>query len=296
MKWLVVALYLLASPILGICQPKPVRQAATPKAPAAAPSRPPLAVRKPSAVDQRATVFSVKGTTKNTGFALPQVRLTNLAAVRRINQTLVEYFNGANSDTLPRTARQAVRAAQAEFKENNGQGFMGYDFQVLYNARGVLSLALETTELGAHELITGAHATFDLRTGGQILLMDLVADTTALQRSWRRQVNESTAESVTRATEEFGKDTANLAYLKERVNWDDRTHAVARAAGGWEPDFALTPDGLSLFCKYDLPLPWNELQPQGEYPFAWKELRPWWHRKGPWRNLLPHVSNEKHPR
>lgn len=291
MRRVLLFLFLLALPGRNICQQEPARRIVASRLPTTAQSRPSLAPHTPLAVDQQAKVFSVDGAAKNTYFALPQVRLVNLTAARRINQTLVEYFNSTNGDTLPRTAGQAVRAAEALFQENNEQGFRGYEFQVLYNAHGVLSLGFAVTELSEHELITGSYTTFDLRTGRQMPLAKLIADTTALRRNWKRQVNESVAESVERARGYFGKDSASLAYFKERVNWDDHTHAVRLS---WEPDFALTPDGLSLFCRYDLPLSWAELQPQGEYPFAWERLRPWWQRKGPWRTLMPYMRVKKH--
>lgn len=212
MSWLLFALCLLVLPNSGICQPKPILRALKPKTIAVAPSRSPLAARKPSAADQRATIFSVEGKAPNTDFVLPQVRLANLTAARRINQWLVAHFNSINGDTLPSTARQAVRAAEVHFSENNGRGFRGYEFEALYNAHGVLSLALSITELGEHELISGSHATFDLRTGRQIALADLIADTAALQRNWQRQVTAITRESVESATTYLGQDSASLVY------------------------------------------------------------------------------------
>ena len=284
MQKLLLAMTFLAFLGLAIYQLHPMQSTTKSTKPTAAPYLAPRVGRKPIIIDQQAQVSGVEGTAKNTFFSLPQVHLANPTAAQLINQKLVEYFNSVAGDTTVHTARQAVRLAEIMFRENNEQGFRGYEFQVLYNANGVLSLALAFTELSEHELVTGYHATFDLRTGNELALTDLL-DTTALQRTWRQQVNESTAECVERAKDYFHGDSADLAYLKERVRWDDRSQAVTFYPG---PDFTLTADGLSLFSHYDLPVPWFELQPQGEYPFTWEELRPWRKRTGPWRNLVTH--------
>ena len=254
-------------------------------------AHPPRVARKPAAADQHANVFSVEGTAANTAFSLPQVRLVNPTAARRINKVLVQHFNAVNGDTLVCTARQAVRSAEAMFRENNKQGFRGYEFQVLYNAHGVLSLELAITELSEHEQVTGSHITFDLRTGRQFSLADFIFDTTALKRKWNQQVNESTEESVTSAKKYFAQDSASFTYFKQRVGWDDSRQASTLHAA---VEFAFTADGLSLFCHHDLPLPWNELQPQEEYPFGWEELRLWWRKTGTWRGLIRYGLNKKH--
>lgn len=293
MQWRQLPAWLLISGGLAYCQARPdepTRQA-TPWPPAKVLVRPAsVAEVQPAPPDERAQVDKVIGKAKNSDFALPQVRLTNATVARRINETLLAYFNQFNEDTLARTARQAVRKAEKTFHRDNEQGFRGYEFEVLYNAYYVLSLSLTAYELGAHEVATNTHAVFNLRTGQELALPDLVADTLALKRSWQRQMNENTAASLAEFIKNNRPDSADLAYYKERVSWNDRRRAVDLDS---PPDFALTSAGLRLFCYYDLPLPWTDMQPPSEYLFTWAELRPWWRKTGPWRNLLAQAARER---
>ena len=254
-------------------QPASAGKAPVAKASATAPAVP--------AATGRAVILRVSNPGERI-FTMPQVRLPDAAAAARLNAALVREF-GRNMDSTPATAVRAVRQALAEYQTNDHSGFVGAGYEVLYNAHNLLSVELTAEYLGAYPSSGTRHATFDLRTGRQLTLAQLVADTVALRRRWRREINAAVAEHLGSFATAYPEADAELrADIMARMAWDSTRQQVVFAPN--EPrlnDFALSPTGLTLYHSYDFPHVIQALEPVTDYAFPYAQLKAWLRPTGP---------------
>ncbi|MDO7886902.1 hypothetical protein [Hymenobacter cheonanensis] len=172
------------------------------------------------------------------------------------------------------TAVQAIRQAVAEYEANNQVGVFGTSFEVLYNQKNVLSLALTTEYSGAYPWAATRHATFDLRTGRRLALADLLADTLALRRRWHARINSRLAAYQKEVAREYKDAPAAWATVRDYTGWSDTLRQVRPARRPPLREFACTARGLVLYTSFEFPHAAMALAPPDDYLFPYASLRP----------------------
>jgi hypothetical protein len=233
---------------------------------------------------RQALLMSV-GDTGRSFFVVPQVQLPAGAVGARINQQLLDAALGEDLEVLPEpfTPQTGLRQALAEYDANGQSGFVRNSYEVLYNDRGLLSVALTAEYMGAYPSSSTRHATFELRTGRLLQVRDLLTDTLALRQRWQQSITRRIgAHLATLPTDYPELDTAMLADVRQRLGWNDTTRTV-RLEGN-DPrfyDFSLTPFGLTLYYDFGFPHVIQALQPESDYLFPYADLSAWLKPKGP---------------
>lgn len=255
----------------------------------------------------RAVVYRVPTTGEASRFEVPQVKLANTAVARRINRLLIrhlilgDFYGQIDSTASPQQIlRQAARAccynSDAHAWEAAGSGLTGSWYSVLLNRGGLLSLSLTKQTTGAHHNFDTDFLTFDLHTGRQLTLADVVSDSPAqLVRRMRGAINRRYGEALARTAEVRG-DSAILAEMAEKFYWDWSARRVRWFAGDTsaamlaltspDPDvetFALTPDALLLFHSAGFHRLSQAPEPDDTYRFPYSRL----HIQPLLRGLLP---------
>jgi hypothetical protein len=272
----------------GAHQSRPV-SAARPAAgagPAAALSAPnSSAARRPAAV----TVYAVEALEPGHRppafgcFALAQVRGNDPAVVGRINRQLVRRGLHRADDTTLREqpARLAVRRARRQHLADLTTGLSGCAYQVQAHTPSLLAFQLSAEYNGAYTYQMQEYVVFDLRTGRQLRLADLLrpADTLRLQQLWRRRINARVAALLRQA------DSADAADLRQRWNWDPSSQQLR--FGPDQPrlsEFTIGPNGLAAMFRLGVhhSLRGTDLDPAAEYVFTPVELRPFLRADAPW--------------
>ncbi|HEX8330960.1 MAG TPA: hypothetical protein VF629_25735 [Hymenobacter sp.] len=240
----------------------------------------------------RAPLVTATGPGNVSRYKVPQVRLANAAVSKRINQGILRrVFGSENVDATAAVAQvlqQATKACcwDAEARQwHAGQGLTGCDYQVLLNERGLLSLELIQEFTGAYSYEGTDHLTFDLRTGKQLTLADVVADPPAqLQRRMHGAITRRLGEALrTMETEQL--DTADVAFVMERNSWDKAAKRIRFQSDpgltnedrATEPDlenFALTPQEFRLYYGPVLPHVVQNLDLDGTYHFPYARVQP----------------------
>lgn len=256
-----------------------VRQATTTPA-----GTPPTAAGVRPAPGPAAHVYAVPTSGEASRFQVPQVRLANTAAARRINRQLLRLvlageFEGVDSTASPQwqlaqAAHECCYDADAKQWLAAGQGFTGCSYKVLFNQGGLLSLGIMTQYTGAYSWEQPQYLTFDLRTGRLLTLADVVADSPdqlSQRLSWaiNRRLGDELAQLA-----KYGEDTARIAYAAEQFQWDQKTHQSKNPnLGLGDPaEFALTPQRLLLFYRVGFPHAALDLEPDDTYRFAYRTL------------------------
>jgi len=162
------------------------------------------------------------------GFSLPQVQLPDAAAARRINRRLRQVLltapvmahrhdrGPAPDSTAPvrRQLRQVYRGCCYDAETRMwkvGQGYTGLGYEILLNQHGLLSLRADTEFTIRHQDYESRYLTFDLRTGRQLTLTDVVAEPLPrLRRRMQGAINRRYQESAlgVKATYAAPEDTA----------------------------------------------------------------------------------------
>ncbi|WP_460677059.1 hypothetical protein [Hymenobacter coalescens] len=221
-------------------------------------------------------------------FQVAQVKLANAAVARRINQRVADLMTNSEAPS-GQSLRQRLKAAERDccYDEetnrwmNAGSGLTGASYSVLLNQQGLLSLEYVMESTGNYSWLATAHVTFDLRTGNELQLADLVADSPAqLTARMRGAINRRFGEAMATATK-AGADSATLAYMTETLYWDSRAGRVRFGTlteeGATPPqleDFAVTPKALLLFYDAGFHRLRPSFEPDATYRFPFARLKP----------------------
>lgn len=263
----------------------------------------------------RAVVFSVPTSGEASRFEVPQVRLSDAAVARLINQVLLRGVLGeageAAGNVKASPQRQLYQAARACCYDADtrtwaaaGGGLTGSNYTVLLNRSGLLSLRITIQTTGAHHNYETEFLTFDLRTGRLLTLADVVADPPAqLTRRMQGAINRRYGEALALAKTE-DTDSASLAYMAEQFYWDwsarrvrwfaGDTSATALALTAPDPElvtFALTPTALLLFHSAAFHRLSQAPEPDDTYRFPYPRLQ----IRPLLRPLLPATSGKQQP-
>jgi hypothetical protein len=272
-------------------------------------------------------VYQVPARGEGMRFQVPQVRLANTVAARRINRLLMRVtlddWDGVDSTASPqRQLYQAARACCCDPETRQwaaaGGGLTGSEYAVLLNQGGLLSLSLTKQYTGAHHVYGTEFFTFDLRTGRRLVLRDVVADppeqlTRRLRGAARRRFQDI-MEQATAALRSGQADSAGVAYAAERLGWNYATQRIILADGAppsadaeqsiidlpnpgvYEENFALTPKTLLLFYSPEFHRLRQDYAPDDTYRFAYRTLHVqpilnWTHSPMPKKPAAKHVKH-----
>jgi len=240
----------------------------------------------------RAQVFSITTPGTSLRFQVPQVKLPDAVVTKRINRTLMRHFRARSFGEVDSTAspRQQLREAERlccfdEYTQSwmaGGEGITDTEFEVLLNQNYLLSLGFISSYRGLLEP-SGEYLTFDLRTGRQLTVRDLVADPPdQLGRRLQAAVSRRLRDNLADAAAAYGDDSTRIARMAEVYqieNWDttpQRGQAIDTADGAEASldSFALTPDALLLFHSVQMSRFDFEFLPDDMYTFPWVRLQP----------------------
>lgn len=273
-----------------------------------------------------AIVYQVPARGEAMRFQVPQVRLANTVAARRINRLLLrvalDNWDGIDSAASPqRQLYQAARVCCYDPETRQwaaaGGGLTGSEYAVLLNQAGLLSLSLTKQYTGAHHTFDTQFLTFDLRTGRRLILRDVVADTpeqlTRRLRGAARRRFQNIMEQATAALQNGQVDSAEVAYAAERLGWDYATQRITFAdeaqlpvgteqrvvdlpsPGLYNENFALTPKALLLFYSPEFHRLRQDYAPDDTYRFAYRTLHvqpilAWAHPPAPKKLVVKHAK------
>lgn len=237
---------------------------------------------------KQAHVRAVSGKGKAASFKLPQVELEDQAVAELINRQLLRRIIAPNVDspidTTGNLAQQVRRAAALKCC------FSGVHYTVLLNQDALLSLELTLEYQGAYYYERTDHVTFDLNTGRILTLADVIADSPpAVAGRMRSAISQRLGEEIGKAAAEYG-DSATVADLGHRYNWNAKTRNVVFAregqeGGAPEPDlteFALSPQAVLLYYRVWMPAGLLHFRPDEVYVFPYPSVRP----RGPVLSLV----------
>ena len=222
------------------------------------------------------------------GFEVPQVKLPNPAAARRINRAIVRQMlvEPAELDSAVLEPARALRQVLAACCTNEdgqpqpGQGLTGVSYRVLRNSNRLLSFEYSLEFTGAYTYGTIRHATFDISTGQLLRLADIVDNPRSqLQLHLRKAINRRIKATLTDALQDQN-DSDGMSSLIERFNWDVKTQQVrfGDAGGPVLNDFAVSEQGIKLFYAPWLPPSLWSYAPDSAYvfPLERSRLQPAW--------------------
>lgn len=183
------------------------------------------------------------------------------------------------------------------------RGPTGTTYTVLLNQDFLLSIEFQNDYQGFCELATH-HSTFDLRTGRQLSLADLVADPPAeLGRRFDAAINRRLRDEL--ASIATFEDSATIAYAAQLYglnNWGRSTAPTSDSAaatvptdrGGWYDyaECAATSQALLLFHPIGMSRANIPFLPDEKYTFPFERIRlqpAWQHlqRAKPWLHQAP---------
>ncbi|GAB3866924.1 hypothetical protein GCM10028824_08180 [Hymenobacter segetis] len=225
-------------------------------------------------------------------FKVPQVQLADSAVAGRINRRIVALVLSGETDSrlsVRQQLRQAERTCCFDAEggrgwQTVGQGLTGCDYSVLLNQQGLLSIEYSQEFTGAYSWEQALHVTFDLRTGRQLALADLLADPPAqLTRRMHGAISRRFGETLAGMGNEA--DSAVITTVAERFSWDWTAKRVrfqsdagpAEEARASEPDlesFALTPHEVRLYYERMLPHVILNFEPDNTYHFPYARVQP----------------------
>lgn len=256
------------------------------------------------AAGSRAQVSAVATSREAARFQVPQVKLPNAAAARRINRQLLRYVTSQSDQPVDSTAsprqqlyqmaRECCYDAQERQWYAAGEGLTGTAYTILPNQDFLLSIEFQDDYFGREELETH-HLTFDLRTGRQLSLADLVADSPAeLGRRFDAAISRRLrAELANVAATEDSVTVEYVAQLYGLSNWRGARGDAAFAQnptvqpienGGWysSAEFAVTPRAVLLFHAIGMSRANIPFLPDEKYTFPFERIRlqpAWQHLK-----------------
>ncbi len=224
-------------------------------------------------------------------FKVPQVQMSDAVVAQRINRSIAQrIIEGDEVDTKARLSQQLRQAAleccwdSDERHWISGQGLTGCRYEVLLNEQGLLSFEFTLESTGAYSYENTDHISFDLRTGRQLTLADVVADSPAqLTRCMHGAISRRFGEALVGMRTEA--DSTEIATVAELFYWDWNAKRVrfqgdpgiAEVARATEPNlesFALTPYELRLYYGSNLPHAMLNYEPDNTYHFPFMRVQP----------------------
>lgn len=145
------------------------------------------------------------------------------------------------------------------------------DFEVNYNANGILVVTLSISGSGAYPDAVFRTVAVDLRTGGRITpalaFRNAVGLAAVIRQKQAREIS-AAIKQIKADPEEKDTDTREL--------FDGRIFAVNDLR-----EFSISDKGITFMYDYGFPHVIQALEPEGRYFLTWKEAAPYINRRGP---------------
>lgn len=191
----------------------------------------------------------------------PKVRAATPAVSRRIEQNI------SYAKLLGLNVREET---------NEIQWLEEADFEVCYNARGLLCITLFISGSGAYPSGTSKTVVVDLKSGNRIRPFAVFKDLPALASTVRNKQKleiESAIAEIKKDPDASDVDPSQL-FQGARFTIKDLQ------------EFSIDDNGVVFIYDYNFPHVMKALQPDGRFTFSWHELRRFIKPKGPFEKFI----------
>ena len=163
-----------------------------------------------------------------------------------------------------------VMSLDIEDEINNSDWLQEAEFQVGYNQKGVLSIYLNFTGIGAHEQYFGKNVVVDLKTGRRVTAKDVFRNMNGLVAQIKKIQDDEIAESSKEIKTQKDFNDVNTDELFRYVDFK-KIHLE---------DFSINEKGVSFQYDYGFPRLYMMIEPGGSYFLSWREIKPFIKRDG----------------
>lgn len=139
------------------------------------------------------------------------------------------------------------------------------NYDVGYNARGILSIALWYEGVGAYPDGRTVNLVIDTRTGRRVQAADVFTDPAAVLAMVRISKNREVAKSIAEIRKDKNFDEKNPGRLFRE---SDKYNILSLK------DFKVDAKGVTFIHSYNFAHAFRAMEPAGEFFFSWKQLRP----------------------
>lgn len=153
---------------------------------------------------------------------------------------------------------------------NNSDWLEEATYEVGFNQKGVLSIYLNFTGIGAYEQYYGKNVVVDLKTGKRKTAKDIFRNLNGLIDEIKNIQKEEISDSIKEIKEQKDFSDVNTEELFRYVDFK-RIHLE---------DFAVNKDGITFNYDYGFPRIYMMIEPSGYYFLSWKEIKPFIKRGG----------------
>jgi hypothetical protein len=153
---------------------------------------------------------------------------------------------------------------------NNSDWLEEANYEIGYNQKGVLSIYLTFTGIGAYEQYYGKNVVVDLKTGKRKTAKDVFVNFKRLVAKIKSIQKEEITDSIKEIKEQKDFSDVDTEELFRYVDFK-KIHLE---------DFAVNKDGITFNYDYGFPRIYMMIEPSGYYFLSWKEIKPFIKRGG----------------
>lgn len=159
---------------------------------------------------------------------------------------------------------------------NNSNWLLEAEYEVGYNRRGVLSVYLNYTGLGAYEQYFGKNVVVDLKTGKRVTAKDVFRNLNSLLAKIKKLQKEEIAEAIKEIKEQKDFSDVETETLFEYVDFKKNNLE----------DFSVDEKGVWFQYDYGFPRLYMMIEPTGNYFLSWKAIKPFINSKGLFKRFI----------
>jgi hypothetical protein len=144
------------------------------------------------------------------------------------------------------------------------------DFEVSYNAKGILTITLSMNGTAAYPDGTSKTLVVDLQTGNRVRPIDVFTNLNGLAAMIKRAQKAEVSKALKEIKEDPENKDVDPAQLFEGTNFTAK-HL---------DEFEVNDKGVTFIYDYGFVHAVQALQPEGRFAFTWDQLRPYIKRSG----------------
>lgn len=144
------------------------------------------------------------------------------------------------------------------------------DYEINYNARGILVITLSMNGTGAYPDGSSKTIAIDLKTGSRLRPADVFTNLTGLTAMIRKAQRDEVVKALKESNEDPENGDADSATLFAGKNFSAKDL----------DEFAVSGKGVTFIYDYGFPHAIQALEPDGRYSFTWDQLRRYIKRGG----------------
>lgn len=144
------------------------------------------------------------------------------------------------------------------------------DYEVGYNAKGLLTITLSMNGTAAYPSGTEKTLVVDLRSGNRVRPIDVFTNLNGLAA----MVRKTQRSEVLKSTKEIGEDPESRDVDPKQLF--EGTHFTTKDLN----EFAVNETGVTFIYDYGFVHAVQALQPEGRYSYTWTQLKPFIKRGG----------------